>query len=227
MEFLLLLQIFFYSFLIAFSGAITPGPVLAIVIKETPQRGWITGPLVVIGHSILELILIIGLVLGLKMILEIPLAQLIICFIGGIILCILAALMLNDALIKRISIIKELEQTPSNTLKQKFVPIFDGIITSVSSPFWILWWATIGVSLIFTAFPPLTVVPIEFGFLGLLIFYIGHILADFVWYTFISGIITSGKKLINDKVYQGILICCAAFLIYLGITFILKGSKIG
>ncbi|HUY01182.1 MAG TPA: LysE family transporter, partial [Candidatus Deferrimicrobium sp.] len=65
MEFILLLQIMFFSFLIGFTGAITPGPVLTAVIKETPQRGWTTGPLVVFGHSITELILLIGLVLGL------------------------------------------------------------------------------------------------------------------------------------------------------------------
>jgi len=223
MEFVVLLQIMFYSFLIAFSGSITPGPVFTIVIKETPQRGWTTGPLVVVGHSILELVLIIGLVLGLDLILETSLAQLIICLIGGIVLIFLAALMLIDALIKKISITKALDQKPANSLKQKFVPIFDGIITSISSPFWILWWATIGVSLIFTELPPLTVVPIEFGFIGLLVFYLGHILADLVWYTFISVMIASGKKWINDKVYRVILVCCAAFLIYLGITFILNG----
>jgi len=223
MDFVVLLQIMFYSFLIAFSGSITPGPVFTIVIKETPQRGWTTGPLVVVGHAILELLLIIGLVFGLDQILGDPLAQLIICLIGGIILCFLAALMLIDALIKKISITKALDQKPSNSLKAKFVPIFDGIITSISSPFWILWWATIGVSLIFTKLPPLTVVPIEFGFLGLLVFYIGHIMADLVWYTFISVMIASGKKWINDKVYRIILICCAVFLIYLGITFIING----
>ena len=225
MQFIVLLQIMLYSFIIAFTGAITPGPVLTIVIKETPQRGWTTGPLVVVGHSILELILIIGLVLGLDVILETPVAQLIICLIGGIILCILAALMLIDVLIKKISITRELAQ-PSKTIKQKFVPIFDGIITSLSSPFWILWWATIGVSLIFTELPPLAVVPIEFGLLGLLVFYIGHILADFVWYTFISVMVASGKKWINDKMYRIILICCAAFLIYLGISFILRGLNL-
>jgi len=226
MDFVLLLQIMFYSFLIAFSGAITPGPVLTIVIKETPQRGWTTGPMVVVGHAILELLLIVALVLGLDLILETSLAQLIICLIGGIILCFLAALMLIDALIKKISINKALDQKPMNGLKAKFVPIFDGIITSISSPFWILWWATIGVSLIFTELPPLTVAPIEFGFIGLLVFYVGHIMADLVWYTFISVMIASGKKWINDKVYRIILVCCAAFLIYLGITFILKGLAI-
>ncbi|MDD1777601.1 MAG: LysE family translocator [Candidatus Helarchaeota archaeon] len=226
MEFVVLLQIMFYSFLIAFSGSITPGPVFTIVIKETPQRGWTTGPLVVVGHSILELLLIIGLVFGLDLILETSLAQLIICLIGGIVLCFLAALMLIDALIKKISITKAIDQRSTNGLKARFVPIFDGIITSISSPFWILWWATIGVSLIFTELPPLTVVPIEFGFIGLLVFYIGHIMADFVWYTFISVMIASGKKWINDKVYRIILVCCAAFLIYLGITFIINGLTI-
>lgn len=213
----------FFSFLIGFTGAITPGPVLTGVIKETPQRGWTTGPLVVFGHAIIELILIIGLVLGLDVILQTSLAELIISIVGGILLCILASLMLIDVFIKRISITKELERTSFEEKKKRYVPILNGIILSISNPFWIVWWATIGLGLIYTELPPLTVAPIEFGLIGLTIFLIGHICSDLAWYTFISGMIHSGKKWINDRAFQVILVCCAGFLIYLGVTFTING----
>ncbi len=215
-----------YSFIIGFTGAITPGPVFTAVIKETPQRGWTTGPLVVLGHSFTELILLIGLVLGLDAVLQSKLVELIISTIGGIILCILASLMLIDVFIKRISITKELEGKAAEGPKKRYVPIVNGIVLSLTNPFWIIWWATIGVSLIFTELPPLSVVPIEFGLIGLAIFYIGHISSDLSWYTFVSVMIATGKKWITDRVYQVILVCCAGFLIYLGITFIINGITI-
>lgn len=216
----------FFSFLIGFSGAVTPGPVLAAVIKETPQRGWKTGPLVVLGHAIIEFILLVGLILGLDVILKSTLAELIISLVGGILLCILASLMLIDVFVKKISFTKELNRKSIDDQKKSYVPIVNGIVLSLSNPFWIIWWATIGLGLIYTELPPLTVVPIEFGLIGLTIFYFGHILSDLSWYSFISIMISSGKKWINDRVYHVILIICAALLIYLGITFIINGITI-
>jgi len=54
--FMNLISIFIISFLIALSGALAPGPLLAVVIAETPRRGFKTGPLVIVGHGILETI---------------------------------------------------------------------------------------------------------------------------------------------------------------------------
>ncbi|MHA1266767.1 MAG: LysE family transporter [Candidatus Helarchaeota archaeon] len=223
MNVILLLQIMFYSFLIGFSGAITPGPVLTAVIKETPLRGWKAGPLIVVGHSIIELALLVGLILGLDVILSDALAEIIISFIGGILLCVLAILMLIDVFIKKVSITEKMNQPNAINGIKKMVPIRDGIILSVSNPFWIVWWATIGLGLIYTKLPPLTVLPIDFGILGMIIFYIGHIASDFTWYSFVSVMIATGKKWINDKVYRIILFLCTAFLIYLGIQFIING----
>jgi threonine/homoserine/homoserine lactone efflux protein len=213
----------FYSFLIGFSGAITPGPVLTAVIKESPVRGWKTGPLVVVGHSITELILVIGLILGLDVILRDILAEIIISFVGGVLLCVLATLMLIDVFIKKVTISDKLNPQTTNSGQKSYVPIRDGILLSVSNPFWIIWWATIGLGLIYTELPPLSVLPIDFGLLGIMIFYIGHILSDLTWYTFISGMIAAGKRWINDKAYHIILVLCAGFLIYLGVQFIING----
>ena len=222
----------FFSFVIGFTGAITPGPVLTAVIKETPQRGWKTGPLVIFGHSIIELVLLVGLVLGLDILLvdgEVVLPPwwnnfiIIISLVGGILLMVLAGLMLIDVFIKKISINKALSEVSSEKGKKQYKPILDGILLSVANPFWIVWWATIGIGLIYINLPPLTVSPFEFGLIGIMIFYFGHILSDLSWYTFISTMVASGKKWISDRVYQVILVLCAAFLIYLGIEFIISG----
>ena len=51
-----LLTIFVSSFVIALSGALMPGPLLTATISESSQRGFITGPLMIAGHAILELV---------------------------------------------------------------------------------------------------------------------------------------------------------------------------
>ena len=58
--------IFISSFLIGFSGAMMPGPMLGVTIEGSLRRGYIAGPLVVLGHGILEFILIIVMAFGLK-----------------------------------------------------------------------------------------------------------------------------------------------------------------
>jgi len=46
--------IFATSFAVGFSGAITPGPLLVYSIREAIKRGFAAGPLVVLGHALLE-----------------------------------------------------------------------------------------------------------------------------------------------------------------------------
>ena len=53
-----LLYIFGGSFLVALTGAMMPGPVLTVTISESSRRGAWAGPLLMIGHALLELALI-------------------------------------------------------------------------------------------------------------------------------------------------------------------------
>ena len=63
-----------------------------------------------------------------------------------------------------------------------------------------------------------------FGVLGVVIYYIGHVLSDFTWYNFVSFSVFYGKKLITDKVYKIILIICSCLFFYFCFKFILIGS---
>ncbi len=200
--------IFITSFLITFSGAMAPGPVLTITISETMKRGFWAGPLIILGHGILELILFIAVILGFSQFLTLPFIKGIIGFLGGIALIWFGGEMAVKSFQTQFSLV----DAPS---KQSLHPVLAGIFFSISNPYWTIWWATIGLSYIVLSLP--------FGLQGLTIFYCGHILADLSWYSFISGIIVMGKKNLSGKIYHLIIFVCGIFLFVLGIYFLYSG----
>ena len=56
-----------------------------------------------------------------------------------------------------------------------------GVVATVANPYWLLWWATIGANFVALAR--------QGGALGLVSFFSGHILADFLWYTLVAFLV--------------------------------------
>ncbi|MFW9880850.1 MAG: LysE family transporter [Candidatus Thorarchaeota archaeon] len=217
----ILLTIFLLSFIYGFSGALTPGPVLTGVIVDTPKGGIKTGPLYILGHAILESIVVIASFFGLSYILNIKSVFVTISICGSIVLSILAILLLKNVKKTQFSDIIQTKNDVNNRekdLKSKknwFSLIFAGIYLSVSNPFWIIWWATAGLA----HMDSLNV--FLFSTIGAVTYFTGHICSDLAWYSLISSMVHLGKNLITDKVYKIILICCACFFIYFALKFTL------
>jgi len=105
----------------------------------------------------------------------------------------------------------------SNTkdVRWRVGPFASGVLTSLSNPYWLVWWATVGSAyLVFSA---------QYGLIGVLIFYVGHILSDISWYCFVAYALAHGRSVINDKVYNRILGVCGVFLLLLGVYFLYYG----
>lgn len=203
-----LLLIFTASFGVALSGALAPGPLLLITIEETVSRGKKAGFSLIIGHALLELGLVFGFLYGLHHLLENYLIIRLISLLGGSFLVWMGINILKDIYLQRLS----LEFGGTNRKKRKTNPVWLGIIASLSNPYWTLWWATAGVTLALLA--------LKRGYLGLSFFFVGHILGDFVWYGLVITAIVSGRKIISEGIYRGILVVCALFLVLLGACFV-------
>jgi len=205
-----LIGVFFTAWVVGFSGAMMPGPLLTVTISESARRGAKAGPLLMVGHAILELSLVIALVLGLKRFLVNQVFITTVSFLGGLFLLWMGCSMLKDVWQGKVSL-----DFSAKGRQSMIGPVAAGILVSLSNPYWTIWWATFGLSFITKAW--------VYGPAGLALFYTGHILADFTWYGAVSLAVAKGRKVMSDRLYRGIIAVCGAFLIGLAATFLWNG----
>lgn len=218
--------IFATAFVVGFSGAMMPGPLLTVTIGETARRGFIAGPLIVLGHAILEIALILALVAGLAVYLTQAGVSQVIAVVGGLFLFYMGFGMARDAWKGRVSLsLTQAEAASGRDIlgdnpaaadnRTGLNPVWAGILVSFSNPFWSLWWATVGLGYITLA--------LKQGIPGVASFFSGHILADACWYCFIAAAVAGGRRFLTDNIYRGILVICGVFLIGLGGYFLYTG----
>ncbi|HHV99516.1 MAG TPA: LysE family transporter [Clostridiaceae bacterium] len=201
---------FINAFLIGFSGAMMPGPMLGVTIDGSIKKGFVAGPLTVLGHAILELILVITMAFGLKDFFANPVVSGLIGVFGGAFLGWTGYGMVKSGIKNTVSINS---QQKGNVIGNNLV--LAGIIVSISNPYFFIWWASTGMESIRRAY--------TMGLTGVVFFYFGHILSDFVWYSIVAAAFASGKKLINDTVYRWLMILLGFFISGFSIYFIISG----
>ncbi len=199
--------IFFTSFLIGVSGAISPGPLLIVTIDETIKKDFKAGPLIITGHSFLELLMVILLIFGLGDILKNPEIQKYLSIFGGIFLIYFGI----STFFSKYEFNKENRKNFKST--KNHILILKGIFISLSNPYWTIWWVTIGLVYLSFALP--------YGFLGIFLFFIGHILSDFFWYSTVSYFIYSNKKIFIPKI-KYLSLFLGSFLVIFGGFLIFK-----
>lgn len=203
------------SFTLALSGAMMPGPLLTVAVVESARRGFMTGPLLMLGHSILELALIIAIVKGAASYLKHALVTNTISIVGGGVLFWMGLGMIIQS--RHISLPINDSAKEKAEIGYGFHPVVEGIVVSVSNPYWLIWWLTIGLGYMLMA--------MGYGTVGILSFFVGHIMADFLWYSLVSYGVSRGKKFFTDKLYRGIIRFCGVFLILFGFWFVSSGLR--
>ncbi len=200
--------IFLTSFVIAFSGAMMPGPLLTVTISESARQGGWVGPKIIAGHAVLEIVLIAGILLGLAPFLQNDTFFILIAIAGGGIMIWMSWGMFSS--LPQLNI-----NSDADTKKQGNIYL-SGILMSLANPYWIIWWATIGLGYILHS--------IKFGIIGVVLFFIGHILGDLVWYSGISFAIGKGRNLFTNRIYRILVGSCATFLALFAVWLIYTGG---
>jgi threonine/homoserine/homoserine lactone efflux protein len=208
--------IFVSSFIIALSGALMPGPLLAVTVRDTSRRGFVAAPLLVLGHGILEAGLLALILLGLAEWIRGDVATTVIALAGGAMLFWMAVGMAREVRTLRLDV----GGRETNVLPVAgkggmgagfFRPVLSGIVASISNPYWTIWWATIGLGYL--------VISRELGTAGIAFFFAGHILADAVWFLFVGAAVSAGRSRFTDRVYRWVVGSCALFLFFFALSF--------
>ena len=204
---LALFTIFGSSFVIALSGALMPGPVLTVTVSESVRRGAKAGPLMILGHGILELALVLALLGGLAPWFSRDEVFITVSLLGGAILFWMACMMFKELPGLKLKL-EDVEEKPRSL-------ILSGILLSLANPYWLIWWATIGIGYIMYS--------VKFGIPGIIAFFCGHILADLAWYSLISFGVAKGRSFFTDGFYRRLIGVCASFLCVFSCYFLYSG----
>lgn len=210
-----MIEIFIISFLVALTGALSPGPVLTFTIyKSIKSKNPFSGLLIVGGHAILEFSLIVLLLLGISFFFQNIILLISIGIIGSVCLITFGILTIRDVLNKQYEVKFNLDDENMKGFKGN--SFLGGIFYSITNPYWTLWWSITGFTLM---------VNLNVTFqnpLGLLLFFLGHELGDFVWYVPISIFVYFGGKSLNPNIYKYVLIVCGGFMIAFGLYLMLN-----
>ena len=130
------------SFAVGLSGAMVPGPMLTVTISDSLKKGFVAGPLIVLGHFLAELTLILIIFAGLGWLIGSSSAVFVIGTLGGFMMVILGYRILSSS-----NSLKELKS--DKELSKGYGSVLSGILTSIFNPFFFIWWATIGWAFMF------------------------------------------------------------------------------
>jgi len=188
-----------------------PGPMLAATLGGSISRGAWTGPRVVFGHALIEIALVALLAFGRGTWLRGPRVFRLIAWLGGALLVVMGVDMLRQAALAS----ELLAGTGSVLLGNDVVA---GVITSISNPYFFLWWATVGLAMIQDA---------QARGSNVLVFFGGHILSDLVWFSLVAWLVASSRGFgqLPEGLFAGVFAVCGVALIGLGLWFVRAGFR--
>jgi threonine/homoserine/homoserine lactone efflux protein len=209
-----LLSLAALSFFAALSGAVVPGPVFVMVVSESLKKGVKAGPLIVLGHLIIEALIIVAILMGLDALLNSAQSTIIISYMGGAVFLLMGLFLFNAARNLKGNVVSE-----TNTKLASHGLVATGFLSSGSNPQFFLWWLTTGISTIAVALS-------SAGTAGFIAFLIGHAAADLLWFSFISWSVEKGRNYLNPKAVKAILIGSAVFLLLFGSYLLLSAGSL-
>ena len=196
-----LLFFLFQVIAVSLSGVMAPGPVTAAAIAMGSRNRY-AGILIAIGHGIIEFPLMIFIMLGMSKMLKSTNTQIAIGLAGGLFLLVMAVKMLTS--------LKTVSNPQDKPVRDK--PVLAGLILSAGNPYFLLWWATVGLALATTA--------TQLGIWAFALFAVVHWLCDCVWLQALSWASFKGSVLLGPRGMRIVLMICAAALFFFGLFFI-------
>jgi len=192
---------------ISCTGAMQPGPVTATAITMGARNRY-AGSLMAVGHGVIEFPLMVVIILGLGKYFKLAKVQVAIGLAGGVFLILMGAQAF-------LSLRAKADAEP-RALEAK--PILAGIVLSVGNPYFLIWWATVGLALATQA--------TKWGIWAFGLFALAHWSVDLVWLQILSWASFKGSVLLGPNGQRIVVVVCSAAMFLFGLFFIYNAANI-
>ena len=189
---------------VSLSGVMAPGPMFATTIAKG-YHDLRAGLKISFGHAVIEIPLISAIFLGFDTVLKNDQVFIAIGLVGGVILLFLGM----DQIRTRNSRVIQKDNERSSFIS--------GIIMTAANPYFILWWATVGATLIAGA--------VKFGPVMLPIFAAVHLSCDFAWNYLLSFSVYKSKKVWNERWHRYLFVASGGIMTFFGLYFLLSSIQ--
>ena len=189
---------------VSLSGVIMPGPIFATAVAKGYQDAR-SGLKIAAGHAVIEIPLIVAIFLGFETVLKDQAVFAAIGIVGGAFLLYMGASMFHTRI-------------DGDQIKgSKLGPFPAGIALTAVNPYFLLWWATAGASLISLA--------IGYGPLMLPLFAAVHLACDFGWLHFMAYSVNRSKAFLTGERYRLLFAGCGALLVVFALYFMVSSIQ--
>ena len=199
------------AFVIAFTGAATPGPMLALVIGQVLAHQTVAAAAyVLVGHALIEVVFVLCLAFGFTRALARKRTRGLLAVVGGLALGWMG-----------VDVLLHVSRMTLSAAGDQALPwyglVLGGVGVSLSNPYFTGWWATVGSG--------------QIAALGLksrrdyVLFFCGHEMGDVVWYMFVACVLVVGARWLTDSVYRALLWGCGAVITALACAFLVLGCR--
>tara|TARA_B100001123_G_C15249229_1_gene1002155 strand:- start:514 stop:1128 length:615 start_codon:yes stop_codon:yes gene_type:complete len=185
--------------IISLSGVMAPGALSAVTIHHG-MRNSRAGVSVAIGHGIVEVPLLILIYYGVGALMQISGFQVSIGILGGV----LMAWMGVTIVVSGGTVVSEGKLGDSS--------VWAGVMLSAGNPYFLIWWATVGSSLVIRS--------VEYGLVGVLLFWICHWMCDLVWLWLLAFFANRASANFGGAFVRITSLISGSFLLIIGFRFI-------
>lgn len=186
--------------LISLSGVMAPGPLSAVTVgkgSESPHAGIF----IAIGHGIVEIPLMAAVLFGFGYVVTLPGVRPAVDIAGGAVLLLMA-----------IGMFRGLRGSAVTAVSDGRSPLAAGVVLTAANPYFLVWWATVGASMVMGAS--------VFGPAGMAVFMAVHWLCDFGWSWALSALSYRGGRFFGDRFQKAVFAVSGVILLVFSGTFI-------
>ncbi len=190
---------------ISLSGVMAPGPITAATLAAG-VRSRHAGALIALGHAVVEMPLILLLSTGIGSFLTSSTARAGIGLAGGMVLMLMGGQLLFSLWRPSVDSVTPVQRHP----------VVIGVVLTIANPYFLIWWATVGLSLAVQA--------MAFGVLMLALFTVIHWLCDLAWLEVLSVVGFTGSEVFGRRAQSVVSFVCGIVLVGFGAKFLCDAS---